>query len=610
MRSSLIVLALATGILAACSDAPLPLAPKASSAPSADIESQAVPARSHIISRLGPDRCATVADGSHSAGAGLVLFDCGGSASQQFTWRSDGAMTLYDGAMCVDAAGGRGQAGDAIIIWPCKGSDNQRWHATSSGEIQGIDGPCIDVARENPNNGARLVLWDCKGSTNQLWNVKGGGSSPEVPSQPPPPADGGTLFGSYRATSPHWPHLRTMVTDFYYGIASSERDFIARHFDGAISGDRATFVGRNATGTHVPYALNWNLIFDPPHDDLMTSFYPDMKRWYAAHSQYRLEGAFIHKAGSAGDSASRVVTSTWPGERFWVLNGADEGLREYQRNRVARAAAGEDGLFFDNDGASLIDHIPYRAREYDNPQQYLTGHVAMIRAIKQGLGSKIARLNVGDMTTEFDYQMLTAAGAGHLERINVPTAERIEEIWPFLDRLLSAGVDVEMVNLYEWDESNRFTSGGFNPGNYPSRVFRMKMWELASYYMVVPSSPDHLSLALTNYWAAPPSTTWLKAQEANIGHPTEARHILARGTDPVGQPYHVWARNFDRALVLVRPTIGWQNLEWGDNTAITVTLPAGEQWLPLRGDGTLGAAVTSVRLRAAEALILVKGSKL
>ncbi len=60
----------------------------------------------------------------------------------------------------------------------------------------------------------------------------------------------------------------------------------------------------------------------------------------------------------------------------------------------------------------------------------------------------------------------------------------------------------------------------------------------------------------------------------------------------------------------MRPQQGWDNQSYGDDTAVEVTLPSGESWLPLFADGTLGAAVTKVKLRNAESLILVKKSKL
>lgn len=61
--------------------------------------------------------------------------------------------------------------------------------------------------------------------------------------------------------------------------------------------------------------------------------------------------------------------------------------------------------------------------------------------------------------------------------------------------------------------------------NADSAYHRTKMAEFANYYMVVRRSPDklQLQLQLVREWNRPYSTISRKAQEANSGHPTEAR---------------------------------------------------------------------------------------
>jgi hypothetical protein len=72
----------------------------------------------------------------------------------------------------------------------------------------------------------------------------------------------------------------------------------------------------------------------------------------------------------------------------------------------------------------------------------------------------------------------------------------------------------------------------------------------------------------------------------------------------------VYTREMDRALVVMRINQGWGAHSYLDATAVTIPLPSTDQWLPLNGDGTLGAPVTSVTLRNVEAAILVKKSRL
>jgi hypothetical protein len=178
-----------------------------------------------------------------------------------------------------------------------------------------------------------------------------------------------------------------------------------------------------------------------------------------------------------------------------------------------------------------------------------------------------------------------------------------------VEDLLNQHVLVDFVNLYDSRYVNTIAAT-FPRGNSGTPAQRMKMWELASYYMVVPSTPDNLTLQLENSWNAPYSSLWLRAQEANIGHPVSARVLASRGTDPAAQDYAVYTRDMDRALVIMRVNQGWGSHTYTDGTAVTIPLPTTDQWVPLNADGTLGSPITSVTLRNVEAAILIKKSRL
>jgi hypothetical protein len=218
-------------------------------------------------------------------------------------------------------------------------------------------------------------------------------------------------------------------------------------------------------------------------------------------------------------------------------------------------------------------------------------------------------LNTSLYTTSFDRANILAAGAVHLEAMNNPLFPGIAQSWQWVESLTNQGVFVDLVDVYSSQYANSIPNT-FPRGNFATPAQRMKMWELASYYMVVPSSPANLVLQLENEWSLPYSSLWLRAQEANIGHPLSARVLASRGTDPLGQAYVVYTRDMDRALIVMRINQGWGSHSYVDATAVTIPLPTTDQWLPLNGDGTLGAPVTSVTLRNVEAAILVKKSRL
>jgi hypothetical protein len=185
-----------------------------------------------------------------------------------------------------------------------------------------------------------------------------------------------------------------------------------------------------------------------------------------------------------------------------------------------------------------------------------------------------------------------------MEKTNNPLSSGLPATWSWIDRLIGAGVSVNFVDGLDYiDMRGVSTKLG---SSVDSAYHRVKMGELASYYMVVPPTPDKLQLQLVNTWDRPFSSVWLKAQEANIGHPTATRHQVS------GLGGLVYQRDFDRALVVIHAQTGWDAQTYGDATAITIPLPGGETWLPLNADGTLGAPVTSIKLRNAESAILIK----
>jgi len=437
-------------------------------------------------------------------------------------------------------------------------------------------------------------------------------STPSQPSSSPPTAaptqtapPTGSLFSGYSTTSPHWQHIRTMMTDFYYNWTPTERAWAGQHYDFAMSGDGAAWTAVNATVQQYPYTLLWTTqIPGGVSANITGAYYGDMAQWYAAHPEYHLENAWLHVRGATPDSAHRLVVHIWDSSR-WIINAADAGARAYTADRYARVVSGHAGAFVDESGSGDIGSRVGNAAEFPDAASYMTAYAGLVATVKQAVGSRILMLNSAGYTTDADFADLVAAGAAHLEKANNPLHSGMPDQWTWVDKLLAAGVFVDFVNAYDYPDAV-VLAPTYPAGNSTSTYERLKMWELASYYMVVPSSPDHLALQLVNLWNLPYSSLWLKAQEANIGHPTAARTIMLQGTDPTGQAYTIYSRDFDRALVVLRMQRGWGAQTYLDNTAVSVPLPAGESWLPLHGDGTLGAAVTSVKLRNSEAIILIK----
>ncbi|MGH7633142.1 MAG: hypothetical protein ACRENC_05395 [Gemmatimonadaceae bacterium] len=422
---------------------------------------------------------------------------------------------------------------------------------------------------------------------------------------------------AYSASSPHWPQIRTMVTDFRIGYVSNasqrsaERAWSAGHFDFVMGGDAREYKSLNSSIRVIPYALDWNVMQpgEQKSKGLGTTYYEDMQQWYAAHPQYQFEKAFLHIAGSGISEATRLQFVAW-GTKRWAINPGDAGARAYLADRIQRFTADADGVFFDSHSSGDIGKALGKTplAEYPDRKGYQQDMVGYLQSIAKAMAPKVVMINTSEYDKPFDYAMATAAGAAHLERMNNPLNASMVERWRWVDTLLTHNVLVELVSLDSWDEANNDhgSFATFSQGNSASKAERLKMFELASYYMVVPASPDRLFLDLENAWKVPYDKVWLKAQEYPVGHPTGPRRVIQTGRDSSGTGVQVWARDFEHALILARPNSSWRDRNYGDGTVVTVPLPNGESLRPLRGDGTLGAPLTSIALRNSEAAILVR----
>ncbi|MDQ2767570.1 MAG: Ig-like domain-containing protein [Gemmatimonadota bacterium] len=498
----------------------------------------------------------------------------------------------------VTDAGGHIVA-DVPVTWTS--SNSTLATVDTSGDITGVAPGSVNIVAHVGSNQATTQVRVVTGST-----VAAPAPPPPAPVTPPPGA--GTLFGSYSATSPHWPHIRTMMTDFYYAWNSAERSWAGQHYDYAMSGTGGAWRTANATVNHMPYAIVWSVIIPNVHSSssLGTVYYADMVAWYRAHPAYNIENAFVHLAG-AHDSAGRKSVMIWDSQR-WIINPADPGSRAYQVDRFQRLTAGEGGAFVDEASSDMTGQTR-GSQEFPRPSDFEAPQTATFAAIKRGMGNKMLMLNTAEYTTAFDRANLIAAGAAHLERMNNAFFSGMAQRWEWVESLMSQGVVVDFVTTYSSRYVNTIPST-FPHGNSATSAQRMKLWELASYYMVVPSSPEKLVLQLENEWSLPYSSLWTRAQEANIGHPLSARVLASRGTDPLGQSYAVYTRDMDKALVIMRVNQGWGSHSYSEGSAVTIPLPSTDQWVPLNADGTLGSPVTSVTLRNVEAAILLKKSRL
>ncbi|MDQ1720379.1 MAG: hypothetical protein QOI26_113, partial [Pseudonocardiales bacterium] len=115
-------------------------------------------------------KCVDIAGANPANGTAVQLYDCNGTAAQQWTVGSDGTLRAL--GKCLDVTNWGTADGSTVQLWDCSGGANQRWTVTSAHDIVNpAANKCLDVTGGNSANGTRLQIWSCTGAANQKWTA-------------------------------------------------------------------------------------------------------------------------------------------------------------------------------------------------------------------------------------------------------------------------------------------------------------------------------------------------------------------------------------------------------------------------------------------------------
>ncbi|GHF93525.1 lectin [Streptomyces thermodiastaticus] len=115
-------------------------------------------------------KCVDVAAANSANGTPVQLYDCNGTAAQQWTVGSDGTLRAL--GKCLDVKDNGTADGTPVQLWDCTGGPNQKWVVTDAHDIVNPQADkCLDVKDNNPANGTPLQIWSCSGNANQKWTV-------------------------------------------------------------------------------------------------------------------------------------------------------------------------------------------------------------------------------------------------------------------------------------------------------------------------------------------------------------------------------------------------------------------------------------------------------
>jgi beta-glucanase (GH16 family) len=112
-------------------------------------------------------KCVDVAGASSANGTQVQLYDCNGTAAQQ--WARSGSSLRALGK-CMDVTAANPANGTRVQLYDCNGTAAQQWTLPGDGTVRTL-GKCLDATGNNSANGTPLQIWDCSGGANQKWNV-------------------------------------------------------------------------------------------------------------------------------------------------------------------------------------------------------------------------------------------------------------------------------------------------------------------------------------------------------------------------------------------------------------------------------------------------------
>ncbi|MFD1151250.1 lectin [Saccharothrix hoggarensis] len=126
------------------------------------------PARGGAVVGLA-GKCLDGEPSTNVDGAVVRLWDCNGSAAQQWTVASDGTLRAL--GRCLDVSGSGRTNGTKVQLWTCNGTAAQQWWPQGSALVNSPSGLCLDVPNSTTVNGVQLQVYGCNGTGAQQWRL-------------------------------------------------------------------------------------------------------------------------------------------------------------------------------------------------------------------------------------------------------------------------------------------------------------------------------------------------------------------------------------------------------------------------------------------------------
>jgi hypothetical protein len=122
-----------------------------------------------IVAVADSAKCVDDNNGSATDGTKVQMWDCNGTAAQNWTVGTDGTVRIN--GKCLDVTSASTANGALVELWTCNGGGNQQWKPQFGTLLNPASGSCLDDPGFNTADGTQLEIWTCNGGTNQQWTV-------------------------------------------------------------------------------------------------------------------------------------------------------------------------------------------------------------------------------------------------------------------------------------------------------------------------------------------------------------------------------------------------------------------------------------------------------
>jgi hypothetical protein len=429
---------------------------------------------------------------------------------------------------------------------------------------------------------------------------------PEPPAPTPDPAP---PLPTPTPAGQRYSHIRVALIGYGDQLVDAADAKILRESVDLVIGGEPYYERAKDTLAQVPAVIYVNLT------QLNTSYQADWAAWATANG-VDIEAAFYHTASPPSGPNRLISQYNRPPDVRPATNPSNPDFRrwclDYCKRRLA-AAPRASGLFIDNSAREFAK----TATAVEPIGQFAADYGSLLSEI-----SKLAPVVVQntDITAEVDPIVQGCPFVFWENRLR-PLGTTANDVNTFAQAIahfqsIAPGFKVVLDTM-----PNQISPDGKSSPVPPSDP-RLQIATLTNYYLLADPATTYLCVfggyAPNTSWAA---GHWWPAIAFDVGSPTGPMSVFAAGADPTATDlipltYKVFARQYSKALVLHKPVSfsGYKH----PITTKAITTPYGPlddsgatehdlggTFRPLNPDGTLGNALTRIRLRNGEGAILV-----